>query len=1150
MSTQSEFLDLSCFEKLKKIGKGSFGKVYIVKEKSTGIIYAGKISISPIMDEQIDTDAKLMVTNLQREININAQLNHPSILKFIGYSPVNFEGKPNPVIITEYSQNGALSSIIKLERHSLSPKEWNDTKKLINIFGIASAMSFLHSNNIIHRDLKPDNILLDDNYEPQISDYHFSIIQSKLDVSIKKLVDSNLYYYIDPYTLKTGKVCDKSDIYAFAIITIQILSGTTQIFEENDAEKLLNKIKTESLMPMIPRNFPNNIKDLLINCLNEDPNDRISFNEICERLDQIIPSLFGIQQDLFNQYKARINSSIEENIQKATINQIEDLDDSDFNFSESDKASSQNSNDTDSDSYQIDRQNYDDDDSDSYNVNTNNNDDDDNFDINNDDEAGNTNKNTNEFIPLIDDPYFDKPAINLNDTFNNIEKKINNNEEFFSDMIEEIEKLNFIFTADARERLQKIANFLKVNVPVLLEGPTGTSKTLSSEIVCKALHYNLIRFNLSSETKTQDLIGRYVGDENSWAGITMKDGPFYEAFSKGKVLLLDEINLAPPSVLQCIEESLDSGFLSVEIPGRPLKVIKKNKNFRLIATQNPNKGLFANKRQNLGLKFYSRFKVISFPSFSIEELKEIGLKLAEKFKYNNPTVVKELVDFHKEWSDEREKTEDPQCFTIREIAATVHALSKKENIYDTIMTIYGARYKNKLKEKLKNTLKKYTHLFVKPKDEEDPNFPGCHMTKSLRSAAKSISFSFKNHRHVLLTGKPGCGKTQLAIWSSEFYNEGLKNNSSNEDDESFFCVCTEEIKVADLVGHSTPSGKSDGTSELIVWQDGFLTKAIKKGKCCVLESLDEAPPTVTERLNGILDQKYDNQEQFFDNPESTSCPRISINENFRILATCSIDKLSKMSPALLNRFDVIVLEDQITDKTTQAEFTDLIKKLLDKYSTSLFINTKVTEQSKEEEDEDDDNGNEEFDKLFHFQSDDDDDEEEEEDKNEKTNNNNNNKDTEIEKNYTFNYHEEIIQMIYEKITSIKNISFISKMCKSVIKLSSSFQNNHKIKNQQIVDFAFLLLQNNSKFVIVEQIEEELINMLHPIHINNDAPFFYKQSPALKQFFAKLMAYSIIEQPVCITGPTGVGKTASSRAFSMMRPCRSKDSFGFQFHSFH
>ena len=90
--------------------------------------------------------------------------------------------------------------------------------------------------------------------------------------------------------------------------------------------------------------------------------------------------------------------------------------------------------------------------------------------------------------------------------------------------------------------------------------------------------------------------------------------------------------MASKEVLQCIEESLDSKILSIEISGKPLQEIKAHPDFTLIATQNPNKGLFSGKRQDLGLKFLSRFQVIEFPEL-FDELNEIAEGLGKRFGY-------------------------------------------------------------------------------------------------------------------------------------------------------------------------------------------------------------------------------------------------------------------------------------------------------------------------------------------------------------------------------------------------------------------------------------------------------------------------------------------------------------------------------------
>ena len=116
-----------------------------------------------------------------------------------------------------------------------------------------------------------------------------------------------------------------------------------------------------------------------------------------------------------------------------------------------------------------------------------------------------------------------------------------------------VKSKNFIFTDNAIKKLKEIKYYISNNYPVLLEGPTGTAKTKSVEILCEEMGLKLRRFNLSSETKTSDLFGRYIGDPDSFSGIDFQEGVFIEAFKNGYTLLLDEINLASNQVLQSFE---------------------------------------------------------------------------------------------------------------------------------------------------------------------------------------------------------------------------------------------------------------------------------------------------------------------------------------------------------------------------------------------------------------------------------------------------------------------------------------------------------------------------------------------------------------------------------------------------------------------
>ena len=66
-----------------------------------------------------------------------------------------------------------------------------------------------------------------------------------------------------------------------------------------------------------------------------------------------------------------------------------------------------------------------------------------------------------------------------------------------------------------------------------------------------------------------------------------------------------------------------------------------------------------------------------------------------------------------------------------------------------------------------------------------------------------------------------------------------------------------------------------------------------------------------EKLNEILDKKNNKMERTISIPENTEKPNIDISDSFRIICTSNYEQLSYLSPAFINRFGVIILEEQI-----------------------------------------------------------------------------------------------------------------------------------------------------------------------------------------------------------------------------------------------
>lgn len=278
MSSQNDYLNIDLFEKREKISSGSFGEVFKIIDKKTGEIYAAKISHITINDPK-------SIILIVREVNINAGINHPSVIKFIGYSPNDFNHESKPVIVTQYFKNGSLLDIINLERQSRSVDGWDDTKKLLTIYGIASGMSYLHSHDILHRDLKPSNILMDDFLLPKIADFGLSKIINNGQETIEtqsSLETKGTPIYMSPEIIESQNYTKAGDVYAFGIILFQIMTNE-EPFKKINGYNIFKKV-VEGERPTFPFKIPDSYHNLIKRCWSQNPDERPNFDSIVEEL--------------------------------------------------------------------------------------------------------------------------------------------------------------------------------------------------------------------------------------------------------------------------------------------------------------------------------------------------------------------------------------------------------------------------------------------------------------------------------------------------------------------------------------------------------------------------------------------------------------------------------------------------------------------------------------------------------------------------------------------------------------------------------------------------------------------------------------------------------------------------------------------------
>ena len=215
-----------------------------------------------------------------------------------------------------------------------------------------------------------------------------------------------------------------------------------------------------------------------------------------------------------------------------------------------------------------------------------------------------------------------------------------------------------VITPTVQRNIESLFSALVTETPWLLEGDTGVGKTATVTEAARLIGMPLVRFNMSDNLTIGDFVGLVEVSPDGGNGPTVRFrvGPFTDAFVTGKWLLLDEANLAPATVLQAIENAIDSEELRVaddSDASQRDRVFYRHKHFRLFVTQNPATGLFKSHRQPLPQSFVSRLQRHSFDALPPQEWRAIvRSRLASRLASTHETpildVAERMVSLHME----------------------------------------------------------------------------------------------------------------------------------------------------------------------------------------------------------------------------------------------------------------------------------------------------------------------------------------------------------------------------------------------------------------------------------------------------------------------------------------------------------------------
>ncbi|XP_059460157.1 probable serine/threonine-protein kinase PIX13 isoform X1 [Corylus avellana] len=279
------------------LGEGGFGRVfkgwvdettYAPSKVGAGVAVAVKKS---------NPDSPQGLEEWLAEVKFLGKFSHPNLVKLLGYC---WEDKEY-LLVYEYMQKGSLENHL-FRKGSPEPLPWNTRLKIA--IGAARGLSFLHTSekSVIYRDFKPANILLDGNYNAKLSDFGLAKlgpINGNSHVTTRVM---GTYGYAAPEYVETGHLYVKSDVYGFGVVLLEMITGLRAHDPNRTSDsqnlvlyakpslsnkKKLKKIMDSRLGELYPLEGACQAAQLILRCLESDPKNRPSMENVLEELENI-----------------------------------------------------------------------------------------------------------------------------------------------------------------------------------------------------------------------------------------------------------------------------------------------------------------------------------------------------------------------------------------------------------------------------------------------------------------------------------------------------------------------------------------------------------------------------------------------------------------------------------------------------------------------------------------------------------------------------------------------------------------------------------------------------------------------------------------------------------------------------------------------
>jgi serine/threonine protein kinase len=247
------------FELGPRLGKGSYGRAYLAREKASGYIVCLKIF------NKWHLQKKRMEFHLRREIKNQARLRHANIIQLLGY----FYDEGHICLILEYAARGHLKSVIqRLGR-------LDERTAAHYLCELCDVISFCHHKHVMHRDLKLENILIELDGELRLADFGLSVHSP----DSARGTRCGTPEYAAPEII-TGKVYDERvDVWAIGVLLFEFLLGENPFEGLSDAERC-KRIRTGQIVFPEATPVSKAAQELIMSFLHVNPDQRILLSDV------------------------------------------------------------------------------------------------------------------------------------------------------------------------------------------------------------------------------------------------------------------------------------------------------------------------------------------------------------------------------------------------------------------------------------------------------------------------------------------------------------------------------------------------------------------------------------------------------------------------------------------------------------------------------------------------------------------------------------------------------------------------------------------------------------------------------------------------------------------------------------------------------